>query len=511
MYHGRKREPKVIPTEEQKKANAELLAKIQKINQELLQRRVAKQYNAENLELTEKAGALFTDNYTVWNYRREIIQEIVFKSSEKSVEDKKKFIVSELKLILKLLMRNQKSFPLWFHRQWCIEYGLKLDDAALGKEDSILKNELKLCAELLTHDGRNFHCWNYKAWLLELETANINRVYEDKEKREKALKEMYEREYKYTTQLISKDFSNYSTWFYRSKMLPYLFPDPTYLISVQKVREELEMLKQALYTEPKDQSCWNHHRWLMSLVLPVQVVGCSLKMPSENKVEITLGVSHKVKALEGVELSLNGAAVAAKVEAITPAIHTDRWLIKAELKDPVLAEAKLVLKKDAKCPTIEGPRVVRPVVLCWKKDGTVKLSCEKVESSLDKDLKEIAYGEIDVLTELIEVEEGLVYAIERVCELYCLKRDYFGNPYYGFADACYLCKGDLEKNYGVLSGYKKGTAAEVMYGDLTTKFKNISDLFNYSKAVLEGKEGEKVDLETLEKDVDLNPYLVTCS
>ena len=181
MYHGRKREPKVIPTEEQKKENAELLAKIKKINQELLQRRASKQYNEENLELTGKAGALFCDNYTVWNYRREIIQEIVFNNDKKTTAEKYEFLGNELKHLLKLMMKNQKSYPLWFHRQWCIQNGLKLDKEIQSKESAILKSELELCAKLLSHDGRNFHCWNYKSWLLELEIENINAIYPNPE------------------------------------------------------------------------------------------------------------------------------------------------------------------------------------------------------------------------------------------------------------------------------------------------------------------------------------------
>ena len=68
---------------------------------------------------------MFTDNLTVWNYRREIIMEIIFNNPEKTIENKQKFIIAELKLLLKLLMRNQKSFPLWFHRQWCIVKGIE--------------------------------------------------------------------------------------------------------------------------------------------------------------------------------------------------------------------------------------------------------------------------------------------------------------------------------------------------------------------------------------------------
>jgi len=34
----------------------------------------------------------------------------------------------------------------------------------------------------------------------------------------------------------------------------------------------MDMLKHAFFTDPNDQSPWNYHEWLISLVTPIQVV-----------------------------------------------------------------------------------------------------------------------------------------------------------------------------------------------------------------------------------------------
>ena len=56
--------------------------------------------------------------------------------------------------------------------------------------------------------------------------------------------------------LIKKNFSNYSAWHYRSKLLPRLYEDSPdrepYLIPFSVIEKDLSLLKHAFFTDPKD-------------------------------------------------------------------------------------------------------------------------------------------------------------------------------------------------------------------------------------------------------------------
>ena len=73
--------------------------------------------------------------------------------------------------------------------------------------------------------------------------------------------------------LIKKNFSNYSAWHYRSKLMPELYTrlsnEGPYLIPFSKIKDDLALLKHAFFTDPKDQSPWNYHEWLISILSPV--------------------------------------------------------------------------------------------------------------------------------------------------------------------------------------------------------------------------------------------------
>lgn len=54
--------------------------------------------------------------------------------------------------------------------------------------------------------------------------------------------------------LIKKNFSNFSAWHYRSKLMPILYEKEAsqYLIPFEKIKEDLALLKHAFFTDPKD-------------------------------------------------------------------------------------------------------------------------------------------------------------------------------------------------------------------------------------------------------------------
>ena len=162
-------------------------------------------------------------------------------------------VQAELKVSADAIGKNPKSYPAWHHRQWTVERFRTHVDCAL---------ELALCGQLLDADERNFHCWNYRRWLAVL--AGVPPA----------------DELAYTAQRIRTNFSNYSAWHYRTVLLPALAaagagaePPPhaaaapaaphAPLLAIDTLRAELELLRQAVFTEPDDQSPWFYRRWVL--------------------------------------------------------------------------------------------------------------------------------------------------------------------------------------------------------------------------------------------------------
>ena len=82
----------------------------------------------------------------------------------------------------------------------------------------------KVCAKMLEMDERNFHCWNYRSWVVEsyLEEMRIRANLFKSENLYDVEKALVEKEIAIAFRMIQKNFSNYSAWHYRSKLMPLL-------------------------------------------------------------------------------------------------------------------------------------------------------------------------------------------------------------------------------------------------------------------------------------------------
>ena len=69
------------------------------------------------MKATEKFSFLSPDFSTLWNYRREILNHL-FDSAEVKTDFKKKseMIATELKFLMKAIMKSPKSYTIFFHR-----------------------------------------------------------------------------------------------------------------------------------------------------------------------------------------------------------------------------------------------------------------------------------------------------------------------------------------------------------------------------------------------------------
>jgi geranylgeranyl transferase type-2 subunit alpha len=228
-------------------------------------------------------------------------------------------VAEELKISAAGIARNPKSYPAWHHRQWVVA-------RHPGAVD--FERELGLCGKLLDADERNFHCWNYRRWMVglacEQQTAAAAVAPASTEAAgatsagpacagsgsgAAASPPQFSAasELAYTLERIRRNFSNYSAWHYRSVLLlqvgsvaaeeapaaavaaPCAAPRDSadtatvaataaggsaaasvarglQPLALSLAREELQLVKRALYTEPDDQSGWFYHRWVVDRV-----------------------------------------------------------------------------------------------------------------------------------------------------------------------------------------------------------------------------------------------------
>jgi hypothetical protein len=97
-------------------------------------------------------------------------------------------------------------------------------------------------------------------------------------------------------------------------------PDEVHMIPLDKIKSDLDLLQHALFTDPKDQSSWNYHEWLISLILPIQVVAIS-GSKQEDKIILKVGLSHKVRDFDRLVITV--VADGASVEhTVTPAVNS---------------------------------------------------------------------------------------------------------------------------------------------------------------------------------------------
>ncbi|KAH9484165.1 Geranylgeranyl transferase type-2 subunit alpha [Psilocybe cubensis] len=148
------------------------------------------------------------------------------------------------------LKTHPKVYWIWNHRMWCLEHipeGPGQDaETIFGWKQKAWDRELFVVEKMLDADPRNFLAWDYRRYVLA--SMPVPRP-------ESA-------ELVYTSRKIGANFSNFSAWHQRSKTLASLWGQGK--LNEEKSREqEFELLRNAMYTDPNDQSVWMYHRWLV--------------------------------------------------------------------------------------------------------------------------------------------------------------------------------------------------------------------------------------------------------
>lgn len=237
-----------------------------------------KVYSADVFNLTTDLLQLNPEFYTIWNYRRDIITNYYQKNS--SEKDLAKLFDQELGFIMMRLKEYPKVYWIWGHRVWTLEHHPKVN----------WKAELMIVSKLLTMDSRNFHGWHYRRYVISKLEESTGESY--------ALKE-----FDFTTEKINKDFSNFSAWHNRTKLIPILLeskPTSQFESSLGFLQQELTYLKNAMYTDPQDQSVWIYLRWLLTSDIFIE------KLDQKTYIEILNQELTNVKELNQLEKEDNG-------------------------------------------------------------------------------------------------------------------------------------------------------------------------------------------------------------
>lgn len=202
------------------------------LREKIIAKRMQGDASDATLSLTETLLANNPDFSTIWNYRREILLQKLAKATPQECEE---LCNAELVFVETCVMKNPKSYNAWHQRRWILAQS----------RSPQWDHEISLCSKFLQLDERNFHCWNYRRYV----AAQLP------DKENAALTEL-----EYTMDRIGKNFSNYSAWHNRSKLLGQIYGD---VLPDDVAAAEIELTHNAFYIEPKDQSAWFYHRWVL--------------------------------------------------------------------------------------------------------------------------------------------------------------------------------------------------------------------------------------------------------
>ncbi|RZF47567.1 hypothetical protein LSTR_LSTR009103 [Laodelphax striatellus] len=167
------------------------------------------------LDLTRDAVELNPGNYTVWQYRRQILKHL-----DKDLKE-------EMAFVAEMISAFPKNYQVWHHRQVLVSW---LNDAS---------DELQLTAKMLALDAKNYHAWQHRQWAIR--TFNL-----------------FQNELEFIEKLLNDDIRNNSAWNQR-----YFVINQTTEFAPEVIEKEIAYVLSKIKIATKNESSWNYLRGIV--------------------------------------------------------------------------------------------------------------------------------------------------------------------------------------------------------------------------------------------------------
>ncbi|SMR50624.1 unnamed protein product [Zymoseptoria tritici ST99CH_1E4] len=357
--HGVPRVAGGIPdkSEQTREKERKHIEQYKQLESEVTEKIRARDYSNTTLQLTSKLLSANPEYYTIWNYRRLILEDVFAKELETKADSVEEgdaaaaqeaglttaqreialLVKEDLQFLVPLLKQYPKCYWIWNHRSWLLATATK--HVPPHGTLPLWQAELGLVSKMLSLDSRNFHGWGYR--------RDVVKNLEDL-----SGKSMVEPEYEYTTKMIQSNLSNFSAWHNRGQLIPRLLNERQADSAQRKelFDAEFELVTRALYTDPYDQSLWFYHQYLMSALDSKNPHAPEILSPCTNSDRL----HYLEQEIDSIREMLDGAedckyiyqalleyapryfVVEAGNKAITPAEMTD-WLDELKKIDPLRA------------------------------------------------------------------------------------------------------------------------------------------------------------------------------
>lgn len=212
--------------------------------------------------------------------------------------------------------------------------------------------------------------------------------------------------------MINRDFSNFSAWHYRSKLVKQLYPGS---FPSDFLDSELLTLKNGYFTCPNDQSIWNYHRWLLQQTVPITITAIVPRKYSAPPPEsFQIAFSHKISSPspESIGISHGFEPLQGTWSPCTEFNYSYTWQFTPST--PVIGAFELRLNSNnTTLSDINGFKCLTCLQYKYKEQGTEwVLQVERQENT------ELLERELANVQELLEIEnEEVVQPLLRKAQL----------------------------------------------------------------------------------------------